>query len=110
MVRQSYLDFVRLFGEMNPFELSHLSEAVFNKFDELLVNMHGDDTKPQFSLQDTEYVLTRAMRDVQLELAESQMNDAKNQLEKAKALTFAPRKVTKEDEQRLATSTGLIKA
>lgn len=104
MVRQSYMDFVRLFGEMNPFELSHLSESVFNKFEELLVNMHGEDAKLQFSLQDTEYVLTRAMRDVQLELAESQMNDAKSQLEKAKALTFAPRKVTKEDEERLARS------
>jgi hypothetical protein len=101
MVRQSYLDFVALFGEMNPFELSHLSESVFNKFDELHVDAHGEGSKMPFSLQDTEYVLIRAMRSVQLELAESKMDDAKAQLEKAKKLTFTPRRVTEEDEARV---------
>lgn len=102
MVRQSYLDFVGLFGEMNPFELSHLSESVFNKFEELYADANGDGCKMPFSLQDTEYVMIRAMRSVQLELAETKMNDAKAQLEKARALTFTPRKVTKEDEERVA--------
>jgi hypothetical protein len=87
---------------MNPFELSHLSESVFNKFDELHVDAHGEGSKMPFSLQDTEYVLIRAMRDVQLELAENKMDDAKAQLEKAKKLTFTPRRVTKEDEERVA--------
>lgn len=102
MIRESYMEFVRLFGEMNPFELSHLSEALFNKFEHLIIEEKQCKCDLPFAQQDVEYVLTRAMRDIHLELAHTMMDDAKMQLERAKSLTFTPKKVTKEDEARAA--------
>lgn len=102
MVRQTYIDFVTLFGELNPFELAHFSEALFNKFEHLVIEEKQCECKLPFVLQDVEYVMTRAIRDVQIELAETRMHDAKMQLEKAKSLTFTPKKVTEEDEARAA--------
>lgn len=102
MIRQTYVDFVTLFGELNPFELAHFSEALFNKFEHLVIEEKQCDCKLPFVLQDVEYVMTRAVRDVQIELAETRMDDAKMQLEKAKSLTFKPKKVTEEDEARAA--------
>jgi hypothetical protein len=96
------MEFIRLFGEMSPFELSHLSEALFNKFEHLLIEEKQCKCDMPFTLQDVEYVMTHAMRDVQLELAQTMMDEAKMQMEKARSLTFAPRKVTKEDEARTA--------
>lgn len=102
MIRQTYVDFVALFGELNPFELAHFSEALFTKFERLVIEEKQCDCKLPFVLQDVEYVMTRAVRDVQIELAETRMDDAKMQLEKAKSLTFTPKKVTPEDEARTA--------
>lgn len=101
MIRQSYMDFVTMFGDLNPFELDHLCEAVFNKLEESVGN-GGGIAKLPFSLPDMEYALTKAMRDIQLGLAQTKMDEAQMQMEKAKSLTFAPRKVTKEDEARTA--------
>ena len=98
MIRESYVEFIRLFGEMNPFELSHLSEALFVKFEHLVVDEKQCHCKLPFSLQDVEHVLIKAMRDVHLELAETRMQDAQMLLEKARTATFTPRKVTPEDE------------
>lgn len=98
MIRQTYVDFVALFGELNPFELAHFCEALFNKFEHLVIEEKQCECKLPFALQDVEYVMTRAVRDVQIELAETRMDDAKMQLEKAKSLTFTPKKVTVEDE------------
>lgn len=100
MIRQTYVGFVELFGELNPFELAHFSEALFNKFEYLVIDEKQCECKLPFVLQDVEYVMTRAIRDVQIELAETRMDDARMHLEKAKALTFTPRKVTPEDEER----------
>lgn len=102
MIRQTYVEFVELFGELNPFELAHFSEALFNKFEHLIIEEKQCECKLPFVLQDVEYVMTRAIRDVQIELAETRMDDARIHLEKAKALTFTPRKVTPEDEARVA--------
>lgn len=101
MIRQSYMEFVTMFGDLNPFELDHLCEALFSKLEDGVGNS-GNALKLPFTLPDVEYALTRAMRDVQLELAQTKMDEAKMQMEKAKSLTFAPRKVTKEDEIRTA--------
>lgn len=98
MIRQTYVEFVELFGELNPFELAHFSEALFNKFEHLVIEEKQCDCKLPFVLQDVEYVMTRTVRDVQIELAETRMDDAKMQLEKAKSLTFTPKKVTEADE------------
>lgn len=102
MIRQTYIDFVTLFGQLNPFELAHLSEALFNKFEYLVSEEKGSQRKLPFTTQDVEYVMTRAIRDVQIELAETRMDDAKMQLEKAKSLTFTPRKITPEEEESVA--------
>lgn len=102
MIRQTYVDFVALFGELNPFELAHFSEALFNKFEHLVIEEKQCECKLPFVLQDVEYVMTRAIRDVQIELAETRMDDARMQLEKAKSLTFTPKKITEEDEARAA--------
>lgn len=102
MIRQTYVDFVTLFGELNPFELAHFSEALFNKFEHLVIEEKECKCKLPFVLQDVEYVMTRAIRDVQIELAETRMDEAKMQLEKAKSLTFTPKKVTEEEAARAA--------
>lgn len=96
MIRQSYMDFVTMFGDLNPFELDHMCEAIFSKLEEALGNS-GSTVRMPFTLPDVEYAFTRAMRDVQLELAQTKMDEAKMQMEKAKSRTFAPRKVTEED-------------
>jgi hypothetical protein len=90
------MDFVTMFGDLNPFELDHLCEAIFSKLEDTTAN-NGAAAKLPFTLPDVEYALTKAMRDVQLQLAQTKMDEAKMQMEKAKSLTFMPRKVTEED-------------
>ena len=92
MLRQSYATFVNDFGELNPYELDHLSEVILVKFEEMLHNRHTNE-KLQFSLPDIKHVVTRAMRDIQVELAENQMAEAHRSLTRAKERTFSPRKV-----------------
>jgi len=97
MIRQSYADFVSLFGYLNPYELDHVSDALQVKFEEILSNRGKPPEPLQFSLQDIKHVLTRAMRDVQIELAESKMEEAQQQIARAKAVTFTPKKVATAD-------------
>ena len=92
MVRQQYAEFIAGFGELNPYELDHLSEALLVKFEELLMNANIPDA-PQYSLQDIHFVITRTMRDIQIELAETNMADAQYQLKRAHSRTFKPVKV-----------------
>jgi hypothetical protein len=101
MIRQSYADFVSLFGNLNPYELDHVSDALQVKFEEILSNRARPLETLQFSLQDIKHVLTRAMRDVQVELAESKMEEAQQQIARAKAVTFTPKKVTNVDVYKL---------
>ncbi len=93
MIRQSYSDFVFFFGYLNPYELDHLSDALYVKFEETLLGDDGSKKLP-FSQQDVKQVLTKAMRDIQIELAETRMDEAKIHLQRAKTQTFAPNKVT----------------
>jgi hypothetical protein len=49
MIRQQYANFVEGFGDLNPYELDHLSEALLVKFEELLLNS-GKEESMQHSL------------------------------------------------------------
>ena len=95
MIRQQYANFVEGFGDLNPYELDHLSEAIMVKFEELLLNS-GKDESLQHSLQDIHFVITRTMRDIQIDLAESNIADAQYQLKCAHARTFKPHKIVRE--------------
>jgi hypothetical protein len=95
MIRQQYANFAEGFGDLNPYELDHLSEALLIKFEELLLNS-GKEESMQHSLQDIHFAITRTMRDIQIELAESNMADAQYQLKCAHARTFKPYKIVRE--------------
>lgn len=91
MVRKSYADFVGAFADLNPFELDHLAEFMMVKFEEIVAER--GNAVMQFSLQDINFAFTRAMRDILVELAETQMADAECQLAKVHSRTFKPRRV-----------------
>ena len=101
MIRRSYTNFVSLFGYLNPYELDHLSDALQVKFEEALANRGKPPEPLQFSVQDIKHVITRAMRDVQIELAKTKMKEAKQQMALAKVATFTPRKITDTDVHQL---------
>jgi hypothetical protein len=91
MVQQqsSYSDFVALFGSLSPFELAHLSEIMFVKFEDLLADEKMSRRKLPFSVQDVEYVMTRAVRDIGMELAERRAEEARLHCEARRSHTFA---------------------
>ncbi len=102
MIRKSYLDFVSSFSRLSPYELDHFCEAMHVNFEEMLAQHSEENRVPvSCSIQNIKEVVTRAMREVQIELAEGHMQDAQFKLEKAKAVTFAPRKISDEDVQRV---------
>ena len=79
MVRQpsSYSDFVTLFGSLSPFELAHFSEIMFVKFEDLLADEKASKRRVPFSVQDVEYVMTRTIRDIGIELADRSAAEAR---------------------------------
>ena len=91
MIRKSYADFVGGFADLNPFELDHLAEVMMVKLEEILADR--GNAVMQFSLQDINFAMTRAMRDILVELAETQMADAECQLAKVHSRTFKPRQL-----------------
>ena len=96
MIRQSYSNFVSNFGDLNPYELDHLSEALVVKLEEILFN-RGNDEKMTFTPQDINYAMMRSMRDILLELAEASLADAKLQMARTHVGTFKPIKIREED-------------
>lgn len=96
MIRKAYADFVSGFSELNPYELEHISEALMVKLEDVLADRNG--TPIQFTLQDINWAVTRAMREILVELAETQMSDAKLQLARANSLTFKPKRLAEEDD------------
>ena len=106
MCREAYYDFVSGFSLLNPYELDHLSDALLVKFEEALSDRGRSNERLQFCLQDIKHVVTRAMRDILLEMAEDGMTEAKIKLERAKADTFKPRKVTESDVHQLTDRSG----
>ena len=102
MIRKSYLDFVSSFSRLSPYELDHFCESLHVNFEEMIAqHSQGNPVPVSCSIQNIKQVVTRAMREVQIELAEGHMQDAQLKLEKTKALTFAPRRVSEEDMKRL---------
>ncbi len=109
MCRESYCDFVSGFATLSPYELEHLSDNVLVKFEELLAD-RGDNAKLPLSIQDIKLGITRAMRTIQIEMAEHCMVDAQRKLEKARAETYTPRKVTEADIQQISSKAKLTTA
>lgn len=102
MIRKSYLDFVSSFSRLSPYELDHFCEALHINFEEMIARHSESNPMPvSCSIQNIKQVVTRAMREVQIELAEGHMQDAQFKLERAKSVTFAPRKVSDEDVKRI---------
>lgn len=105
MCRQVYCDFVGGFGTLNPYELEHLSNNILVKFEDILVN-RGNNEKLPLSVQDIKYAITKAMRDIQIEMAESCMEEAKRRLDRARADTFTPHKVSEAEVHRLVNASA----
>lgn len=85
-MRQSYIDFIYNFSGLNPFELAHLSEILLVKFEDILAN--GVQEKLPFSQQDIKHAVICAMRVLQMEMAENQMQEAKCMFCRTKQNTF----------------------
>lgn len=92
MIRQPYANFVAMFSDLNPYELGHIAETLMVKLEDILADSEKQ-IKMSFSLQDINFAFTRAMRDISVELAESQMADAERQLERTQISTFKAKRM-----------------
>jgi hypothetical protein len=89
MIRQEYATFITIFGSLNPYELEHVTELVLVKLEELLAD-RGKEESMQFCVADIKHALTRAMRDLKIELAQERMQEAHCLLCQAQHDTFSP--------------------
>lgn len=91
MLKQTYYEFVKSFGELNPYELDHLCEMIYRKFGDLIAQSNADniEKKLPFSERDLKHVFVKAMMDIQILLAEYRKEEAEQQLKQIKASTLA---------------------
>lgn len=90
MFKQSYFNFTASFGELNPYELDHVCEVMYKKFQQLAGEMktNGDDDL-SFSEQDVKHVLVKTMIEVRVFLAEHRKEEAERLLEATRKTTYA---------------------
>lgn len=99
MLRETYYEFVKSFGELNPYELNHLCEALHRKFGEVITQTNADNAKKEmpFNQQDLKHVFVKAMIDIQIFLAECRREEAEQQLKQIKAAALAKESNLKSD-------------
>jgi hypothetical protein len=98
MLRENYYEFVKSFGELNPYELDHLCEVLYRKFGEIIAKTNTDAKKEMvFNQQDLKHVFVKTMIDIQIFLAECRKEEAEQLLKQIKAAALAKEPNTKSD-------------
>jgi hypothetical protein len=90
MLRQEYFEFVNSFGELSPYELDHLCEALYRKLNQLTTQKSANNgERLAFNEQDLKHILIKTMIEVRVVLAELRKEEAEQQLKLAKAAASA---------------------
>ena len=98
MIRQEYLDYIAGFSNLNPYELEHMSEKIYVQMERILYdNENSKNQEVQFSVPELKSIITTAMRQIYLELANIKKMEFDAQLQKIKSMTFNPEGITLED-------------
>jgi len=91
MLRQTYYEFIDRFGELNPYELAHLSESMYRRLLQIIEQRNAAIEKPLFTEHDLKHAFIKTMIEVRVSLAELRKKEAEQQLKLAKAAATAAR-------------------
>lgn len=81
MIRQVYMDFLEKFEGLNPYELDHLSRALYKNYNEV-------KKKKSISKKELQDILIGTMQELQIEFAECRLEEAKLHLSRVKSRIY----------------------
>jgi len=86
MIRQTYIEFIESFGELNPYELSHFCRELYCQ----CYNATRTENMGVFSLtqNDLQQAIIQSLHTIQIEFAEKKLLEAEINLKRIKAITY----------------------